>query len=278
MKRAYIAGPMRHYAEFNFPAFHAAEYHLQHEGWEVFSPARHDLERGFDPAGMTGEEEPEGFGIRDCMHDDLAWITKNADAVFALDGWEKSRGAVAEVAAAFSIGIPAYVFSSRDRINSLPPIGSVPENLRPINPNPKDVIGSGKIPLELVSEFANAEEALAMCEGALKYGAFNYRAIPVKSSVYIAAARRHIADWFNGVDRDGVTDVHHLGSARACLGIILDAENMGTLIDNRPPANTKIQEFLDSFQVRVKKLRELFKSSNPKHYTIADLTENDSLV
>jgi hypothetical protein len=124
--------------------------------------------------------------------------------------------------------------------------------------------------MSAVSEIAIAEEALAHVEGLLKYGRYNYRIIGVRSSVYLDASRRHIAKYAAGEDRDGKTGVHHLGSARACLGIILECDALGNLVDDRGP---KIEEFsarLDALESRMKHLREVFKEHNPQHYTIND--------
>lgn len=139
------------------------------------------------------------------------------------------------------------------------------------NPNPKDRVGCNKVPMGLVPEIAIAEEALAMLEGNLKYGAWNYiGAEAVRSSVYVDACKRHLAKWENGEDRDQATGVHHLAYARACGGILLAAEAAGTLIDDRPPADSKISARLDELAKTVVRIREMFKDSKPRHYTIAD--------
>jgi hypothetical protein len=110
---------------------------------------------------------------------------------------------------------------------------------------------------------------LALVEGGLKYGFHNYRVVGVKSSVYVDAAFRHLAKYLNGEDRDPKTGVHHLGSVRACTGIILEADSMGILVDTRPPRNPNFSAQLDALEARVKHLREVFKEHDPIHYTIA---------
>lgn len=110
--KIYVAGPMRGIPEFNFPAFHAASAKLRAEGHEVFSPAEKDNERhGTDisKGNATGCEEAaakdHGFNLRVALGVDLGWICAEADAVAMLPGWEASKGATAERAAAVALGL-----------------------------------------------------------------------------------------------------------------------------------------------------------------------------
>lgn len=101
----YLAGPMRGYPEFNYPAFRAAAALLRADGHSVFSPAEKDIERlGTDISiGTTGdlaEIEAKGFDLRDAIFDDLAYIIRKADAIALLPGWEASKGVAAELATA----------------------------------------------------------------------------------------------------------------------------------------------------------------------------------
>lgn len=102
--RVYLAGPMRHRAEHNFPAFHRAAWWLRQSGHEVVSPAEHDLDLGFDP---TRPLEEQDFDLRASLAWDLEQVLA-ADAVAVLDGWQHSSGARAEVATAQAAGIPTY--------------------------------------------------------------------------------------------------------------------------------------------------------------------------
>lgn len=77
--RIYLAGPMRGYAEFNFPAFHAAAARLREQGHTVFNPAERDIERhGADisKGNDTGDEQmaakAHGFDLRVALGEDLA--------------------------------------------------------------------------------------------------------------------------------------------------------------------------------------------------------------
>lgn len=100
--RIYLAGPMRGMEDHNFPAFHFAAAKLREQGYEVFSPAEKGEEVGFikDPA----LQHDLSFR-RLVFHLDLSWICQHADCVALLPGWERSKGAVAERAAAEAVGL-----------------------------------------------------------------------------------------------------------------------------------------------------------------------------
>lgn len=120
-----------------------------------------------------------------------------------------------------------------------------PEVAKAAGLNPKDAVGQKKAPLHLIPVAALAAEAGAFRDGVRKYGAANWRITGVQASVYIAAALRHISLWYDGGE-DVASDskVKHLGHARACLGIVLDAEACGTLTDDRPPAVPGLEAIL----------------------------------
>jgi hypothetical protein len=135
--------------------------------------------------------------------------------------------------------------------------------------NPKDVIGSTKLPVHLVPACMDAYAALAFLEGALKYGTANWRVVGVRASIYYSALQRHLQKWWNGEEEDPTTGVPHLASALACIGIILDARQLGKLTDDRPPS-TNMGNLISSFDAKVKHLKGLFAEEAPRHYTIAD--------
>lgn len=100
--------------------------------------------------------------------------------------------------------------------------------------NPKTRQGLRKAPIHLVPVVPSYFEAYAFADGARKYGPFNWRDEAVSVSVYYAACRRHLDAFWDGRDVDPVSLCHELGHARACLGILLDALECGTLNDDRP--------------------------------------------
>jgi hypothetical protein len=137
--------------------------------------------------------------------------------------------------------------------------------------NPKDVIGTDKLPLHLWPETATAMGCLGLLEGALKYGRSNWRESGVRYSIYVDALRRHVNALFEGEDLDPDSGLPHLSHALACLAIVVDAQAAGNLVDDRqyPGGYRKLVEELTPFVVQTK---ERHKDKNPKHYTIADAT------
>jgi hypothetical protein len=100
--RLYLAGPMRGYKDYNFPAFDYAAKLLRAEGYFVFSPADNDRAKG--------RKDPP---IRDCLLDDTHWICKHADVVALLPGWEKSTGAQAERSLALALGLSVTILGRK---------------------------------------------------------------------------------------------------------------------------------------------------------------------
>ena len=100
--------------------------------------------------------------------------------------------------------------------------------------NPKTTIGVTKVPLHLVPPSAKHYLALAFKDGAAKYGPYNWREKKVSASVYVAAAQRHIDAWWDGENLSNDAKVEHLAHAMACMAILLDAQSIGMLNDDRP--------------------------------------------
>lgn len=101
--------------------------------------------------------------------------------------------------------------------------------------NPKTRLGIKKAPLHLVPPVGIVHAAAAFADGAAKYGPYNWREETISSSVYYAAAKRHLDAWWDGEDHAEDSGVHHIGHALACLMLILDSESIGKLNDDRPP-------------------------------------------
>ena len=100
--------------------------------------------------------------------------------------------------------------------------------------NPKTRFGVAKPSVTLIPGPALIHCALAFRDGATKYGPANWRVDPVTASTYTDAAFRHLLDYWDGEDRASDSKVLHLAHAMACLAILIDAQEQGTLKDDRP--------------------------------------------
>ena len=131
--------------------------------------------------------------------------------------------------------------------------------------NPKDAAATTRLDLSLFPATARAYGALAMTEGDLKYGAYNYRVAGISISVYYAAAGRHLDKFYNGEWADPVTKVPHLASALACIAVMIDGMEAGNYTDDRPP-KVDMGKVFDSMQESVAHLQGLFPD-NPGRNT-----------
>jgi len=288
---AYVAGPMRGILYFNFRAFDDVRDILVVEGHKVLSPADLDRERGFDPYTLPADHDwdkiPEGFDFEECVTADLQAV-RDCDVIVLMTGWEKSKGARAELAVAEWLGKQVW-YANRTNENGLiryeifktamelamgNPVcdqaAGVPEGGKPSNP--KEALGTNKIPLHLWPTTASAMGSIGLLNGMLKYGRTNWRHSGVMASTYVSAAKRHLDAWFEGEDIDPDDDVPHLAAALACLAIIVDSQAAGKLNDDRAYNGGGYFRLRDELTGMVKRLREKHAGKNPTHYTIADGT------
>lgn len=107
LRSCYLAGPMRGYDEYNFPAFRREAAWLRANGWKVFSPAERDeqdpeIDHTENIAGWTG-----GRGLDYFMAFDLKAVCE-MDAVVLMKGWEQSQGARLEAMVAVEVDHPVF--------------------------------------------------------------------------------------------------------------------------------------------------------------------------
>lgn len=101
--------------------------------------------------------------------------------------------------------------------------------------NPKDAVGIKKVPLMSVIPWdAMALVALALFEGARKYGRGNYRAAGVRASVYVDAGTGHRANFWEGEDIDPESGIHHLAKSIASDMVLLAGILRKNWVDDRP--------------------------------------------
>lgn len=103
--------------------------------------------------------------------------------------------------------------------------------------NPKAAFGDKKVPLHLVPPALLIGAARAFAEGAAKYGPYNWRKTKVEAMTYVGAMLRHLMAYVDGEDTDpeSSTGKKHLEGIAASLAVLMDAQESGYLIDNRPP-------------------------------------------
>jgi mutator protein MutT len=135
--------------------------------------------------------------------------------------------------------------------------------------NPKDAIGSSKLPLHLWPMIATMYGSLGLLDGALKYGRSNFRAMGVRISVYVDALYRHVSAYFEGEDFDPDSGLPHLAHALACLAILVEAHAKGNAVDDRQYP-TQYRVLVQELTPHVERLRKLRAGCDVKHYTITD--------
>jgi len=150
-------------------------------------------------------------------------------------------------------------------------MGKIPtkKQSRAKDTNPKDAVGTKKVPFSTVPSRVVAEIGLAMLEGARKYGRHNYREAGVRASVYYDALQRHINAWWEGEDIDPDSGLNHVVKALASLVVLRDSMLTGNWVDDRPPKvksgwvtelNQKAQEIIEKYPDAVNPYTELNKN------------------
>lgn len=232
MPRIYIAGPMRGIKNFNFPAFDAARDQVVAVGWEAISPADLDREIGFDETAFPADYDwidlrKIGFSIDDAIDRDVAAI-KTCDAIYMLDGWQKSKGACAEKALAEWRGIEVQ-YQTYPYHNSLASgEGLCPQYVKDL----AAMVEESKVDGQTVTNEKGGKQSyiaarfdcippecqrlLAQCLGfgAKKYGKDNWRKIELEDN--LAHCLNHLNEF-----RRGDTSEPHLVNALARLNFAL---------------------------------------------------------
>ena len=118
----YIAGPMRGYPLFNFPAFDAARDAWLARGWTVISPADMDRELdGLDPTNINTDSACSDAAkpFSHYMRRDIQALLRSTAIAF-LPGWEKSVGANVERVVAGALNLEMYDALTFERVTALP--------------------------------------------------------------------------------------------------------------------------------------------------------------
>lgn len=130
--------------------------------------------------------------------------------------------------------------------------------------NPKDAVGINKVSFSVIPANVLGEVAVALTEGALKYGKHNYRGVGVRSSVYYDASLRHLTAWWEGEDIDPESGLSHITKAITGLMVLRDCMMRGNFTDDRPPKSNA--DWMVPLNEHTVKLRNQYKDRNPKHF------------
>lgn len=175
-------------------------------------------------------------------------------------------------------GAVAYALAARrdeaEAKDNITAVAKAIEDAKLKESNPKDAIGSDKMPLHLWPETATVLGCLGLLDGALKYGRSNWRDAGVRASIYYDALRRHWSKWFEGEDVDTDSGLPHESHVLACVAIVVDAKACGKFIDDRQYKGGFIK-MLNEMTPHVKRLKAAHASKRPKHWTIADNPPKD---
>lgn len=102
-RKIYIAGPMRGYPQYNYPAFNVADLWLTLHGWEVVNPV--DISNCH---GTPEQVEANPDLLFEVMESEKREV-ECCDAIYLLRGWERSVGAKAELTVALREGLEIIV-------------------------------------------------------------------------------------------------------------------------------------------------------------------------
>ena len=125
--------------------------------------------------------------------------------------------------------------------------------------NPKDAIGTKKVPMSGLPAPVLMECGLVKLHGDLKHGSYNWRDAGVRSSVYYDACLRHLMAWWEGEDLDPDSGIHHLAHAITGLSVVRDSQIQGNCNDDRPKPtqagwvaslNEKAKEMIESHALK----------------------------
>lgn len=121
--------------------------------------------------------------------------------------------------------------------------------------NPKDLVGVTKVPIGLWPASATVYGALAFMDGAYKYDPYNWREHPVRASIYLDAMERHLMSFRDGENDAQDSGMPHLAHILACAAILVDAQETGNLVDDRP-APGGAATLMERLRAQVTQLRD----------------------
>lgn len=127
----YVAGPMRGYPNLNYAAFDDAAAQLRALGHVVHSPVDMDRDEHGEGGLATADGTTPVETVRAMLAKDIAVIAEHCDTIVVLPGWERSRGARAEVAFAVAIDVPVVALDEALIDGKLANLVAAPYGARP---------------------------------------------------------------------------------------------------------------------------------------------------
>ena len=120
--------------------------------------------------------------------------------------------------------------------------------------NPKHADSLNRCPLYLCPPVALVHMAAVLAEGASRPGRwpYNWRDEPVNQSEYLSAPMRHLLKMMDGEWIDAKSGKPHAACIMANMGILLDAEACGTLIDDLPKVKSGVAAHLEAYETASK--------------------------
>lgn len=304
MRKVYLASPYSHPDESirvrRYEAAVKVAAKIMQLGNACFSPISHT-----HAIGLEIPQEKHEFW----MAQDIPFLLSCDELwVLCLDGWDKSKGVAEEIEVAKKHGMyihhvhphefdvanvlllpepagykpvaDALEAQKRDvmqpmidRVEQLLALESALAELPPSakQTNPKDAIADTRLPLHLVSPVIKAYQAVAHVLGNIKYGAWNWRPAGARASVYYSAQQRHMDAWWEGEKYDPTDGTWHLANAQACINILIECQESGNLVDDRPPSRSdvlaRVRKEAEEIMAGIK---AKYPDRKPRHYTIAD--------
>lgn len=232
--RAYLCGPMTGIQDFNFPAFHEATNTLRAQDWDIVNPAELDELEGFDSTTAVVSQE----AYYDVLGRDLRQLM-SVEAIIALPGWERSRGAKAEIALARALSKQIFFYKDgiatpEDRaVGSLLFDDTTYTQVDPVTGGSK----GGKVTrFDLIPVGAISEVAAVYGKGEIKYpsgpeGPNWMKGMPWSWNV--AAMFRHLYKWLSGQKYDEEDGIHHLAHVAWHCFTLMTFEQKGLGTDDR---------------------------------------------
>ena len=122
--RLYLGNKMVGKDGLNSGWFDAAAAELRALGHEVFNPAEHDRNMGFEPKDFKGRTFDDlaasGFDRRAALLADWTWIGHNSEGMVAGPDWMNSPGTLSEIVCHQALFLPVWEYAVFMNFDGMP--------------------------------------------------------------------------------------------------------------------------------------------------------------